>query len=219
MSKISTFIFDLDGVITDTAEYHYLAWKQLADREDLKFDKVLNEDLKGVSRIDSLKIILKYNNRKISEEEMFEWAQLKNNYYVELIKTVEPKDILPGISEILNILKEKKINIALGSASKNAKTVLNGLNILNYFDYIGDGNSVKNSKPSPDLFLHVAEKLNVSPENCVVIEDAEAGIEAAKKAGMKAVGIGTKNKMHRADFIFNSPADINMDNLLILLGK
>jgi beta-phosphoglucomutase len=214
MSKINTFIFDLDGVITDTAEYHYLAWKQLADEESLEFDKELNEDLKGVSRTDSLQIILKHNNKKITEEELDDWAERKNSYYVELIKTVRPKDILPGIPEILSVLKERKINIGLGSASKNAVTVLNGLNILDYFDFIGDGNSVKNSKPAPDLFLHVAEILNVTPNNCVVVEDAEAGIEAAKKAGMTAVGIGTKEKMHQADFIYNSPADISIENLL-----
>ena len=216
MNKINTFIFDLDGVITDTAEFHYLAWKHLADAENLKFDKGMNEDLKGVSRIDSLKVILERNDRIISDERMQELAESKNNYYVELIKTISPKDILPGITEILNILKGKRIKIALGSASKNATTVLDGLQITEYFDFIGDGNSVKNSKPAPDLFLHVAEKLNVSPENCIVVEDAEAGVEAGKSAGMTVVGIGTKEKMQQADFIYSSPLNINLSDIVAL---
>ena len=215
MSKINTFIFDLDGVITDTAEFHYLAWKRLADEEGLKFDKNINEDLKGISRMDSLNIILNRNNKTISEEKLQKWATRKNDYYVEYIKKITPDNLLPGIASLLKALKQKNINIALGSASKNARMVLNRLQIFDYFNLIGDGNSVKHSKPAPDLFLYCAKELGVAPKKCIVIEDAEAGIEAAKSAGMKAIGIGSKQQLHKADFIYPSPANIDIDKLNI----
>ncbi len=214
MKKINSIIFDLDGVITDTAEYHYLAWKKLADEEGLEFDKELNEQLKGVSRLDSLKIMLKHNNKNINSDLMTQWATRKNNYYVDYINTITPEDLLPGIGELLGTLKSDSVKIALGSASKNAIPVLERLKIVQYFDVIGDGNSVKNSKPAPDIFLHAAEQLGESPETCIVIEDAEAGVEAAKEAGMKVVGIGTKDKMHRADFIYSCPSQIDLDKIL-----
>jgi beta-phosphoglucomutase len=213
MSKINTFIFDLDGVITDTAEFHYLAWKRLADEEGLKFDKNINEDLKGISRMDSLNIILKRNNKTISEEELQKWATRKNDYYVEYIKKITPDNLLSGIASLLKTLKQKNINIALGSASKNARMVLSNLQIIDYFNLIGDGNSVKHSKPAPDLFLYCANELGVSPKNCIVIEDAEAGIEAAKSAGMKAIGIGSEKQLYKADFIYPSPSNIDLDKL------
>ena len=214
MTKITTFIFDLDGVITDTAEYHYLAWKKLADAKKMHFDKEMNELLKGVSRTDSLKIILKHNNVSIPDEMLEEWAAYKNVYYVELIKTVTPKDLFPGMIELFNELKERNIFIALGSASKNAEMVLNGLGITDYFDVIGDGHSVARSKPAPDLFLYVAEKLGVKPETCVVVEDAEAGVEAAKSAGMYAIGIGDPKTLGKADFIYPAPKEIILKDLI-----
>ncbi len=214
MSNITTFIFDLDGVITDTAEYHYLAWEKLSDEENMHFDKEMNELLKGVSRTDSLKIILDHNDVIISDETLEEWATRKNEYYVELIKTVTPKDLFPGIKELFNELKNRSIYIALGSASKNAATVLNGLGITEYFDMIGDGHSVKRSKPAPDLFLHVAESLGVKPETCFVVEDAEAGVEAAKTAGMYAVGIGDPTALNKADIVYTAPKNIVLKDII-----
>lgn len=211
---IQLFIFDLDGVITDTAEYHFLAWKVLADKFNLKFDREMNEKLRGVSRIESLNIIIEVNNMNISEETKNEWATLKNDLYVELINEITPKDLLTGVKELLEDLKNRKIKIALGSASKNAKPVIEKLGIAEYFDVIGDGFSVENSKPAPDIFLHVAEELNINPENCIVVEDAEAGIDAAISAGMKTIGIGPKERLGKADYIYSSIEEIKLKSLL-----
>lgn len=211
---IQLFIFDLDGVITDTAEYHFLAWKALADKFNLKFDREMNEKLRGVSRIESLNIIIEVNNMNISEETKNEWATLKNDLYVELINEITPKDLLTGVKELLEDLKNRKIKIALGSASKNARTVIEKLGIAEYFDVIGDGFSVENSKPAPDIFLHVAEELNINPENCIVVEDAEAGIDAAISAGMKTIGIGPKERLGKADYIYSSIEEIKLKSLL-----
>lgn len=214
MENIQLFIFDLDGVITDTAEYHYLAWKSLADKFNLKFDRDINEKLRGVSRTESLNIILAENNIQVAEESKNEWATLKNDLYVELINEITPKDLLGGVKELLEDLKNRKIKIALGSASKNAKPVIEKLGIAEYFDAIGDGFSVENSKPAPDIFLHVAEELNINPKNCVVVEDAEAGIDAAISAGMKTIGIGPKERLGKADYIYSSIEEIKLINLL-----
>ncbi|MCP3965271.1 MAG: beta-phosphoglucomutase [Lentisphaerae bacterium] len=214
MSKFKAFIFDLDGVITDTAEFHYLAWKQLTEEEGMSFNREVNEDLKGVSRIESLKRILQHNERSVSDEKLHSWAERKNNYYVDFIKKITPEYMLPKMLSILKNLKGNGFKTALGSASKNARAVLNGLKITDYFDIIGDGNSVKNSKPAPDLFLFCAEQLNVTPAECLVVEDAEAGIEAAKSAAMTAVGIGDANKLNEADYVFASTSDINLSLII-----
>lgn len=214
MSNIQLFIFDLDGVITDTAEYHYLAWKSLANTYSLKFNREINEQLRGVSRIESLNIILKENEMHITREKTNEWANLKNDFYIELINEITPKDLLPGVVELLEELKNKNVKIALGSASKNAKPVIERLGISRYFDYIGDGFSVKNSKPAPDLFLHVAKELRINPNNCIVVEDAEAGLEAAISAGMKTIGIGPKNRLKKANYIYDSIEEIKIENIL-----
>ncbi|QSH42131.1 beta-phosphoglucomutase [Lentisphaerota bacterium ZTH] len=214
MSKVKAFIFDLDGVITDTAEFHYLAWKKLAQEEGMEFDREINETLKGVSRTESLKRILAHNGRTVSENVLEAWARRKNGYYLEFIETITPAHLLPRVVNILELLKQKGIKTALGSASKNARAVLSGLEITDYFDVIGDGNSVERSKPAPDLFLFCAEKLNVNPECCVVVEDAEAGVEAAKKAAMTVVGIGDPEKLSEADYVYGAPAEINLDLIL-----
>ena len=214
MSEINTVIFDLDGVITDSAAYHYLAWKRLADEENLAFNEEVNEALKGVSRTDSMKFILAHNKKSCSDEELTDMAERKNAYYVEYIYKLTPNDLLPGIASLLKELKEKEIKIALGSASKNAKTVLNALEIMDYFDVIGDGYSVEKSKPAPDLFLHVAKQLGVDPCTCLVIEDAEAGIAAACSAGMKSIGIGPIGTLSKANIVVESPADIQLNTLI-----
>jgi beta-phosphoglucomutase len=210
-------IFDLDGVLTDTAEYHYRAWRRLAEEEGLSFSREDNEKLRGVSRRASLELVLQGNNR--SEAEMLEMMDRKNSYYRSFIKTMDAGDLLPGAAEILNQLRTMGVKLGLASASKNARDVLERINLENYFEVIADGNSVEKAKPAPDLFLFAADKLSVAPRCAVVVEDAEAGIEAALAAKMAAVGIGPRERVGKADLIYKSVAEINVSDLLSLLPK
>jgi beta-phosphoglucomutase len=196
---IEAFIFDLDGVLTDTAEYHFQSWKRLADEEGIDFTREDNHQLRGVSRRESLIRMLK--GREVEEEQMLEWMERKNNYYRSFLTQITPNDLLPGVSRFLQQAISAGIKLGVGSASKNARDVLKSLDILDMFDAIGDGYSVVNSKPAPDLFIWVAGRLNVVPSNTVVFEDAEAGIEAAIKGGFYTVGVG--------------PADVSRANLVI----
>lgn len=209
---IKAFIFDLDGVLTDTAEYHYLAWKRLAKEEGIAFTRDDNEKLRGVSRRASLELILK--GRAVSEEIMQEMMDCKNSYYGNFIKTVSEKDLLPGALGLLGRLKDKNYRLALASASKNAPVVVERLGIVHYFEVIADGNSVEKTKPAPDIFLYVAEKMNLPPAECLVVEDAEAGVEAARAAGMATIGIGPQERVGAADFVYPSVADIRIEDLL-----
>ena len=190
------YIFDLDGVITDTAEFHYRGWKRLADEEGIRFTREDNEALRGVSRRESLLLMLK--GRTYPEDRMLEMMERKNNYYREFLKDITPADLLPGVQNFLEEAKTAGIKLALGSASRNARDVLSSLGILDLLDAIGDGNSVVNTKPAPDLFLWVAGRLNLNPTQCIVFEDAEAGVEAALKGGFFAVGIGPTERVGKA---------------------
>lgn len=201
---IKGFIFDLDGVITDTAEQHFQAWKKLADEMNWQFDREVNEQLRGVSRMDSIKIIMAHNNVEIPEEKLIELATRKNDYYQASLEEITPEDYLPGAKELLTHLRREGFNVALGSASRNAPKVLQQLGATGYFDAIGDGNSVEKSKPEPDIFLFAAKKLGLKPEQCIVFEDAEAGIDAAKVGGFYSVGIGPKDRVGHADVRFDS---------------
>ena len=201
---IKGFIFDLDGVITDTAELHFKAWKQLADDMGWDFNREVNEQLRGVSRMDSIAIIKNHNAADISEEQLVELATRKNDIYVDSLDQITPKDYLPGALEILTHLKREGFKVALGSASKNSAKVLEQLDAAKFFDVIGDGNSVSQSKPAPDIFLFGAEQLGLKPEECVVYEDAEAGIDAAKAGGFHAVGIGPEERVGHADVRFDT---------------
>lgn len=192
--EIRAFIFDLDGVITDTAELHYLSWKRLADEENLPFTREDNEQLRGVSRRESLNRLLK--GRSIDEETALAWMARKNGYYRDYLQRLTPADRLRGAAEFLNQARPAGILIGLGSASKNARDVLARLELLSTFDAVGDGNSVVNTKPAPDLFLWVAGRLNISPPEGVVFEDAEAGVDAALAGGFWTVGVGTANVNH-----------------------
>ena len=214
LDGVEAFIFDLDGVITDTAEYHYSAWKDLAVKYDLNFDRDLNERLRGVSRLDSIQLILDHNGKIIDNERKIKWANEKNDIYVKLIENITPKNLLPGVENLLKDLKKRGIRIALGSASKNARVVIEKLEVKGYFEVIGDGHSVKNSKPAPDIYMYVANELKVKMQNCVVVEDAEAGVQAAISANMKTIGIGDKNRVGKANFIFESPEQIKLENIL-----
>ena len=201
---IKGFIFDLDGVITDTAELHYLAWKKLAEEMNWAFDREVNEKLRGVSRMDSINIIKDHNGAIVNEDKLKELATMKNDIYVASLDTMTPDDYLPGAKELLTHLRQEGFKVALGSASKNSTKVLNQLQATGYFDVIGDGNSVDRSKPAPDIFLFGAEKLDLKPEECIVYEDAESGIDAAKAGGFYNVGIGPKERVGHADVRFNS---------------
>jgi beta-phosphoglucomutase len=213
---IKAFVFDLDGVITDTAEYHFLAWEKTANTLDIPFDRKFNENLKGVSRMESLEKILVNGNKQndLAYEEKLRLANDKNQYYVELIKQVTENDLLPGIEELLKELKQKKIKIGLASASKNAMTVIEGLKVGKYFDFIADAAICKNSKPAPDIFLMAAEGLGIEPKYCVGVEDAEAGIEAINSANMFSVGVGELVSMRKADMIVENTKGLSLERII-----
>lgn len=212
-----TFIFDLDGVIVDTAKYHFLAWQRLASQLGINFTLEHNEQLKGVSRVRSLDIILELGNITASQEDKNKWLIQKNTEYLSYIDELDESEILPGVSSVLNYLKEYQQNIVLGSASKNARPILEKTGIIHYFDAIVDGNDVTNAKPDPEVFLQGAKKMNASPTNCIVFEDSVAGIQAANIAQMTSIGIGEKEVLHEAKFIFPNFTFIDttfLDNLL-----
>lgn len=199
MKTISTCIFDLDGVIVDTAKYHYLAWKRLAHELGFEFLEEHNERLKGVSRMTSLDIMLEVGGLTFSQSEKEVMATRKNEWYLEYIYKMTPEEILPGVVDFLVMLRSKGIKISLGSASKNAMLILERVQLQHYFDAVIDGNKALKAKPDPQVFLLAAEELGQNPTSCVVFEDAAAGIEAAKAAGMKCIGIGSPNVLGKAD--------------------
>lgn len=203
-NKLKAVIFDLDGVITDSARYHYLAWKELADELGIAFDEAYNEKLKGVSRMESLELILKNGNVCYTKEEKEAMADKKNENYKELIKQITPADILPGILPFLKELKQEGIKIALASVSKNAPFIMKQLELEEYFDYMADAASVPNAKPFPDIFLAGRDEFGFRSEECIGVEDAKTGIEAIHRAGMKAVGVGTPDQMTEADLVLGT---------------
>jgi len=213
MNTPKAIIFDLDGVLTDTSEYHYQAWKHLADDEGIPFTQEENDaHLRGVGRRDSLMYLLK--SRKVSEEQMQEMMGRKNRYYTELIKNMSPKEVVAGGVDLLKEIRQAGINTAIASASRNTTTVLQRLEITSYFDGIADGNSVVNGKPAPDVFVFAAGIVNTSVVDCLGIEDANAGIEAIKAAGMMALGIGPKERFPKADKVMDNLENKNLQDLL-----
>jgi beta-phosphoglucomutase len=216
MQKIG-FIFDLDGVIVDTAKYHYLAWKKLANELGFEFTKEQNELFKGVSRKRCLEILLDIGKVKADQEQFDQWMVEKNLDYLAYIEKMDASEILPDVPRVLDYLKARKIPIALGSASKNAKPILEKVSLLPYFDSIVDGNSVTKAKPDPEVFLIAARNLGVDPKKCVVFEDAVAGIQAANKAGMLSIGIGDATILFEASHNFKDFTkidDIFLESLL-----
>lgn len=207
------FIFDLDGVIVDTAKYHYLAWKKLADELGIEFTEETNEQFKGVSRKRCLEILLEMGRIEASQEQINDWLMEKNEDYLSYINKMDESEILPDVPRVLNYLKEHNIPMALGSASKNARPILEKVHLLDYFDSIVDGNSVSKAKPDPEVFLIAAKNLNSDPKYCVVFEDALAGIEAANKAGMISIGIGEEDVLTEAMFNFSDFTKIDFDFL------
>ena len=212
---LKAVIFDLDGVITDSAVYHFQAWKQIADRMGIFFDLSYNEKLKGVSRMESLNLILDNgkgrNAYTVEEKEKLTYE--KNEIYKKLITKITPKDLMPGIELLLKELKKRKILVGLASVSKNASFIVNQLNIKEYFDYIADASKIKNSKPFPDIFIDCITMLGQKPQDCLGVEDAMAGIEAIHRAGMKAVGVGSADQMQEADLILEGTSSLTIEML------
>jgi len=198
MATIKTCIFDLDGVICDTAKYHYLAWKRLAKSIGFELTSDHDEHMKGIGRMQSLELILGWAKIELIQSEKEQLCEKKNNWFIEYIQTITPADILPGVELFLKQLKDNHYKIALGSASKNAPVILKKLGIAHYFDAIVDGNNVTQPKPNPEVFLKGAEMTNTAPENCVVFEDALSGVEAGLNGGMFVVGVGDSNVLSKA---------------------
>lgn len=213
------FIFDLDGVIVDTAKFHFLAWKKLADSLNINFTHEINEQLKGVSRVRSLEIILYQGNVQASQEDKNNWLVQKNEDYLAFVHQMDKSEILPRVEEVLQFLKTNHQYVVLGSASKNARPILEKVNILHYFDALVDGNDVTNAKPDPEVFLQGANQVQVAYKDAIVFEDSVAGIQAANVAGMTSVGIGEKEVLHESDFCFRDFTEMSNDFIMQLINK
>lgn len=214
---IRGFIFDLDGVLTDTAEYHYRGWKRLSDELGIPFTREDNEHLRGIPRRESLMQILK--GQHYPEEKIHEMMERKNSYYLEFIREIKPADLLPGAQELLEEIRQAGLKSALGSASKNAPDVIKRLGIAHLLDAVSHGGSVERQKPAPDLFLHAADQLQLQPRECVVVEDAAAGILAGKAGGFHTLGLGPRERVGNAEAIMDSLEDARLDEILNLFDQ
>lgn len=202
-------IFDLDGVIVFTDKFHYLAWKKMADQMGIYFDETINNRLRGVSRAESLEIILeRYEGEPLSEEKKQELMTEKNEYYKEYLKTMTRADVTEEVRDTLKTLRERGLKLAIGSSSKNAKFILNQVELTDAFDAISDGTNISRSKPDPEVFVKAAEFLGMNPEDCLVVEDADAGIEAGKGGGMKTAAIGEAAKSGKSDYVLETFSDL-----------
>lgn len=213
MGKIQAVIFDLDGVIVDTAQFHFIAWKELAAEWNYTLTPEDNEKLKGVSRMDSVNKIAQWANVQTKPEQLLDIAHRKNEIYLRFCNQLTPQHVLPGISTLINTLKANGVFISLGSASKNARFVLDKLGLLGVFDVVVDGNDVSKSKPNPEVFLKAAQRMGVSPEHCVVLEDAPAGIEAALAANMKVIGLGDAIELQKAHLVLENTINLSLVQL------
>ena len=207
-------IFDLDGVIVSTDNCHYLAWKQMTDEEGLAFDRNVNERLRGVSRMESLEIILENASKTYTTQEKDAMAARKNAYYVKLIGKLTPADILPGTLALLHELQQRGVKIAVGSSSRNTPVILTQIGLQHTFDAVADGNQITHSKPDPEVFLLAARLLELAPADCLVVEDADAGVEAALAGGMKALGVGSAANNTSATYQAQSLKDVSVEMLL-----
>jgi len=210
---VEACIFDLDGVVVDTARYHYMAWKKIATDLGFDFSERDNERLKGVSRMESLDILLEVGNIIVDNRSKKRLATIKNNLYLSFIQKMTPDEILPGVIRFLDELHNGGILIALGSASKNAMSILDKIKIANKFDAVIDGNKVSKAKPDPEVFLKGAIELGIKPQDCLVFEDAQAGIDAARNGGMHVIGIGQPENLKNADFVIPGFETLNLDQL------
>lgn len=210
---IKACIFDLDGVLVDTAKYHFLSWKRLAKEFDYELTEEINEQLKGVSRMKSLEIVMKYANISLTDQKKNALAEQKNGWFTDYVRKMKSEELYPGVKELFSHLKMDQIKIALASSSKNAKTIIEILGIQHEFETVVDGNMIVHSKPDPEIFQLAAKKLGLKSEDCVVFEDAEAGVEAALAAGMKCVGIGSSAQLKKANLVIKSIGDFNHQDL------
>lgn len=213
MTTVKACLFDLDGVIVDTAVYHFQAWRRLANELGFDFTEHQNEQLKGISRMESLELILQWGGVSLSEAEKLDWATKKNQWYLDLVLQMTPNEVLPGVPAFLDALRTNGIKIALGSASKNSKLILEKIQMLDYFDAIIDGNNITKGKPDPQVFLMGAEATHSLPSECVVFEDAVAGVQAAKAGGMKAIGVGSPEILTEADFVISTFEEMTIERL------
>lgn len=211
--KYKAVLFDLDGVIVCTDECHYKGWKKLADEEGIYFDREINRRQRGVSRMESLDILLEKSEKTYTDEQKKEMAERKNNYYREYIKTLTPADILPGVMPFCEKLKADGVKIAIGSSSKNTPAILKGIGLDTYFDAVADGNQITKSKPDPEVFLLAARLVDTDPADCMVVEDAEAGVEAALAGGMDVLGLGDAVANSSATYKAQSLADFDYSNI------
>ena len=209
--KYKAVLFDLDGVIVTTDECHYKGWKKLADEEGVYFDRQINQRQRGVSRMESLEVLLEKAEKEYTESEKNEMAERKNNYYREYIKSLTPDDILPGVMDFCTMLRENGVKLAIGSSSKNTPTILEGIGLESYFDGVADGNQISKSKPDPEVFLLAAKLVGVDPSDCLVVEDAEAGVEAALAGGMDVLGVGDSVKGTNATYKAENIAKFNAE--------
>ena len=205
---VKTIIFDLDGVLVYTDKFHYLAWKKMADRIGVPFNETINNRLRGVSRMDSLEIILEKSTRKYTDEEKEDLAEEKNGYYKEFLKNMSPADVRPEVREMLKKLHERGYQLAIGSSSKNTKFILAQTCLTDAFDAISDGTNITKSKPDPEVFLKAAEYTHTAPQDCLVVEDAVAGIDAAKAGGMLAAGVGEAKEYEKTDYPMEKVEDL-----------
>jgi beta-phosphoglucomutase len=218
MRTIRAVIFDLDGVIVSTDEYHFQAWKRLADSLAIPFDRESNDRLRGISRMESLEILLKKSTKRYSSDEKHEMAERKNAWYCELLKGLSPAHVLPGVADTIKALKERQVKIAIGSSSKNARAILRAIGLEDEFDVITDGNHITRSKPDPEVFTIAAMRLGISPEECLVVEDAEAGVEAGLAAGMIVLAIGAAAGHPRATRSAENLSGVSADEMLLTEG-
>jgi beta-phosphoglucomutase len=214
--SIQGVIFDLDGVIVSTDDYHYRAWKRLADEEGIPFDRRINRRLRGVGRMESLEIILENADRTYSDEEKQDLADRKNGYYRESLDDLGPDDLLPGAMPVMKELRERGVKIAVASSSRNTPTILERIGLADFFDAKADGNDIERSKPDPEVFQVAAERLGLEPDVCLVVEDADAGVEAAKRGGMKALAVGAAAGHDQADLSAKSLDAVAVEQLLAL---
>jgi beta-phosphoglucomutase len=213
---IKAVILDLDGVIVSTDECHYLAWKRLADEQGIPFDRQINHRLRGVSRMQSLEIILERSRREYASQEKQQMAERKNQWYRQMLSSLTPQDILPGAMEMLKDLKARGVKVAVGSSSKNSPLILQRIGLENFFDATVDGNEITHSKPHPEVFQKAAERLRVEPQNCLVVEDAAAGVESAINAGMKCLALGAAQGHPQAHLSAPNLTGATVDQMLAL---
>lgn len=214
--RTAACIFDLDGVIVDTARYHFMAWKRLTDQLGIHFTEEDNERLKGVSRMASLEIILEIGKIKTDNTTKLKYATRKNKWYTDFISKMTPDEILPGSLNFIKELRKANIRVAIGSASKNTPLILKRVGILELFDAVADGNIVSKAKPDPDVFIKAAEMVNVKPGKCVVFEDAVAGVQAALNAGMMCIGVGSPKILTEAHFVVSGLKEMNLEKLITI---